>query len=549
MGYVLNPNNFDFKNWSLVKTPKFYVDKTDFIAYLNQNIHSDDKFICFTRPRRFGKTITAKMLSAYYSKGCDSKELFDRFKISSDSSYTEHLNKYNVIYIDMNGIYEEFLRTKKTEIVQDIVDYLLYKIVKELRSEKIFFDVIENNSDLNEISLTQSISEIYIQTREQFVFIMDEWDLIYREFRDDDKLQRKFIDLLRGLFKNTYCQQAFALVYLTGILPIKKYKSESALNNFREYNMLRPKPYARFFGFTEEETELIAKEHNNTPSITELKEWYDGYDLNGTSILNPNSVACAISDGECQSYWTNTAAITPLLNLVKYDLIGFKEDLIKILAGGKVVFNTKSFQNDMVSIQNKDDAFCLLVCLGYAACIKNPDNTDELLAYIPNREISIVVKSIISQEDWFPQMEMIQRSDELYNATIRLDVNKVAKIIGDIHNSTYVSNLTYNTEAALSYCVIFGYAGALIKKYNVYRELEAGKGFIDIACVPFNRLDPVLIIELKYDITADAALSQIRSKQYAKDLALSYPNVLLVAINYNSKTKEHECAIENYQCK
>lgn len=112
MGYVLNPNNFDFKNRSLVKTPKFYVDKTDFIAYLNQNIHSDDKFICFTRPRRFGKTITAKMLSAYYSKGCDSKELFDRFKISSDSSYTEHLNKYNVIYIDMNGIYEEFLRTK-----------------------------------------------------------------------------------------------------------------------------------------------------------------------------------------------------------------------------------------------------------------------------------------------------------------------------------------------------------------------------------------------------------------------------------------------------
>lgn len=163
-------------------------------------------------------------------------------------------------------------------------------------------------------------------------------------------------------------------------------------------------------------------------------------------------------------------------------MIGFKEDLINFLAGGKVAFNTNSFQSDMVSIQNKNDAFCLLVCLGYAACITNPDNPDELLAYVPNREISTVVKSIISQQEWFPQMEMIQRSDELYNATINLDGSKVAQIIGDIHNSTYVSNLTYNNEAALSYCVVFGYAGALIKKYNVFRELEAGKGFIDIAC-------------------------------------------------------------------
>ncbi len=547
MGNILNPDNTDFVMVANPTQDEIYVDKTDFISEMNKRLRQQSRFICFTRPRRFGKTITAQMISAYYSKGCDSKELFDRFKISSEPSYTEHLNKYNVIYIDMNGIYEEFLRSKNKETIQDIVDYLLYKTVKELRSEKIFLDIISNDPDLDDDNLPQIISEINAQTGEQFVFIMDEWDLIYREYGDNEILQKKFIDLLRGLFKNTYCQKAFALVYLTGILPIKKYNSESALNNFREYNMLRPKPYEKFFGFTEEETEQIAKDHNNLPPFSELKQWYDGYNLNGTSILNPNSVACAIKDEECQSYWTNTAAFTPLMSLIEMNLDGFKEDLLKLLAGEKVTFSATTFQNDMVNICNKNDAFSLLVCLGYLACIKKPFSNLDLLAYIPNQEISSVLRDLITNQNWFPQIELVRRSEELYKATIAKDGNRVAQIIDDIHNGPHVSALTYNSEAALSYCVLFGYSWTLLNTYNTFRELDSGKGFVDIAYVPLDSRNPVLIIELKYDVSTEAALDQIRNKNYAKDLASRYPNVLLVAINYDSKTKEHGCAIETYE--
>lgn len=543
MGNILNPNNFDYKNKSLVKAPKFYVDKTDLIARLNQNIFSDDKFICFTRPRRFGKTITAKMLSAYYSKGCSSKEIFDRFKIAADPSYLEHLNKYNVIYIDMNTVYENFNCFDKTERIQDIVDYLRYAIVKELRTDAKFNDAVKNNHDINEISLAQTISEITAHTDELFVFIMDEWDLVYREYRFDTSLQNKFINCLRGLFKSD-CQQSFALVYLTGILPIKKY-TESALNNFREFNMLQPEPFEKFFGFTEDEVELIAREHDNIPSIKELKEWYDGYDLNSISILNPNSVACAVASGKCRNYWTQTAAFTPLLELIKLNLENFKEDLLNLIACGKITFSITTFQNDMVSIHNKNDAFCLLVCLGYIAC-KQTSRPNILEAYIPNLEISLALTDVLSCEDWFPQMEIVKRSEILYQATICQDGKKVAEIMDEIHNGPHVSALTYNCEAALSYCVLFGYTWSTYNTYNTFRELDSGKGYIDIAYVPLNPQNPVLIIELKHDVSSDAALAQIRNKEYAKDIASRYPNILLVAINYDTKTKQHDCIIEKY---
>lgn len=545
MGNILNPGNLDFKNKSLLKTPKFYVDKTEFITHININIQTDDKFICFTRPRRFGKTITAKMLSAYYSKGCDSKEIFDRFKVASDLSYIEHINKYNVIYIDMNMIFENFNCFDKTERVQDIVEYLRYSIVKDLRTVKEFDNVLNHNSEINEINVALAISEIYRQTKEKFVFIMDEWDLIYREYRDNGPLQKKFINLLRGLFKSD-CQSAFALVYMTGILPIKKYNSESALNNFREFNMLQPEPYEKFFGFTEEETEQIAKDHGNKPTFKELKEWYDGYKLNDVSILNPNSVACAVNSGKCRTYWTQTAAFAPLIHLIDMNLDGFKEELLKILAGEKVAFDASTFQNDMVSIGNKDDAFCLLVCLGYLACVNKPYSNTDYLAYVPNLEISSVLRKIVTKQDWFPQMELVKRSEELYKATIAMDGNRVAEIMDDIHNGPHVSAITYNSEAALSYCVLFGYSWTLLNTYNTFRDLDAGKGFVDIAYIPLESNNPVLIIELKYDVSANAALKQIRSKNYAKDLASRYPKVLLVAINYDSKTKAHACSIEEY---
>ena len=284
-----------------------------------KQINSEGRFICFTRPRRFGKTITAKMLSAYFSKGCDSKKLFDSLKISQNPSYLTHLNKHNVIYVDMNeiqGLFNIYQRkTSKITSVHDIVDFLEYQIIKELKECDKYKSCLENNA-IENIGVFEALMVLNRKQGEKFIFIIDEWDLIYRELKKNTKLQEKYISLLRDLFKSSAGQKFSSLAYLTGILPIKKDISQSSLNNFREYNMLRPAPYERFFGFTEDEVIILAKEHHM--DFSKLKLWYDGYKLNGTSILNPNSVINAISNNNIQSYWTETSGIDSFRLLINH---------------------------------------------------------------------------------------------------------------------------------------------------------------------------------------------------------------------------------------
>ena len=551
MGNILNPTDGNsFINLVKFKESEIFVDKTEFIEKMSSKINTQNRFIAITRPRRFGKTVTAHMLSAYYSKGYSGQNIFDKLEIANKPSFAEHLNKYNVLYIDMNSIKDRYISYKSDksiyiEAIDDIVDFLQYIVIRELKENKEYAEQINNDPLIGKKSLSSALNVICKYTGEKFIFIMDEWDLIYRDYRKDNTLQEKFIEFLRGLFKSSSGQACFALAYLTGILPIKKYNSQSALNVFKEYNMLSPEPYEEYFGFTEEEIAEIVKLPQCKISHKELKEWYEGYKLNGKDIYNPNSVVSSISDGICQSYWSGTSSNEEVVNLINMNFDGIKDDIIHLIEGSTIQFSCTTFQNDMVSIKTKDDIFSLLVCLGYLGCVD--DGGDYRLAYVPNKEIRTALSSIVKSQPWFNSIPIIERSQSLFEAITTLDANKAAEIITEIHNSPNVSLLTYNREESMVFCLISGLMWQTEREYEVFRELQSGKGSADLIYVPKRNMHlPILLIEFKYGQSAEEAMNQIKEKEYFRRyIDGDYPNdVLLIGINYNPKTKEHQCLIE-----
>ncbi len=549
MGDIINPvSGNSFVELVEARHTRIFVDKTDFIDRTNALLNTDGKLLALTRPRRFGKTIAADMLLAYYSKGSDGQRIFKELKIAQKDSYSKHLNKYDVIYIDMNSVRDDYIsymadEELKVNGIETIVDYLQYSIIEELRENEIFSELLANSSKVGKKNLATALKTICDGTKDKFILIMDEWDLIYREYRDDIKLQESFIDLLRGLFKGKKGQSSFALVYLTGILPIKKYNSQSALNGFDEYNMLAPGDFAPYFGFTEDEVAEIVKSLNCKVSHQELKDWYEGYKFKGIDIYNPNSVSKAVARNECISYWSGTSSNEEVVRLINMDFDGIKEDIVNMIEDGKSTFCSAKFQNDMVSINNKNDAFSLLVCLGYLCC-SEADEDGYRQAYVPNKEIKNALKAIVKDQDWLERMETVRRSEQLLKSMLELDEPMAAKLIQDVHNSPAVSLLDYNDEESLTYCVMTGLMWSTLGKYICHREEQAGKGRADLVYEPRNGTLPLILIEFKHDSSAEDAIAQIKTKEYFKRYEGQYKNIVLVGINYSTKMKEHQCKIE-----
>ena len=537
-----------------------FVDKTNFIGEMIERLDGgEEKLVAFTRPRRFGKTITAQMLASFFSKGMASKNVFSKLKIATEYeskkyknfNYENFLNKYDVVYVDMNDVYDSYKtytqRSEKIQDVLDIVDYFEYSVIKELRERSDFLPILEKER-VGNIGLSDALSFIHKKMDMRFIFIMDEWDLIYRDFRDDELLQKKYIDKLRGLFKASKGIECFSLVYLTGILPIKKYNSESALNNFKEYNMLKPGTYEDYLGFTEAEVEKIVSESNCSLSLKDIKDWYDGYKLNGKEIYNPNSVISAIFDGKCQSYWSGTSSNNEVVRLINMNFDGIKNDILNLIAGAKIMFDYETFQNDMVSIENKDQLFSLLVCLGYLGCEEKGNGSTCRLAFVPNREIRSALSSIVRKQSWYNSLPIIERSEKLFHAIKNCDAGTVSQIIGDIHNSTYISVLGYNREEALVFCLIAGLMWSTGSDYECYREVQSGIGFVDLVYVPLSNVDlPIMLIEFKRDAGADVAIKQIKDNNYVSRYCNNKPDheIIMIGLSYNSKNKEHDCVIES----
>lgn len=528
MGKYVNPGNSAF---AIVAGDETYVDKSNLIEFTNSRIGKMRPLICFSRPRRFGKSIAAHMLTAYYSKGCDSREIFSGLKIAESSTFERELNKNTVIYLDMQEIRSFATRQNS---MQDVVQFLQNAVVEELKIE--YSEIIK--SDENDVP--NALADINIKTGEQFIVIIDEWDCLFREERDNEAIQEKYINFLRGMFKGGSADAFIKLAYITGILPIKKYGTQSALNNFDEYTMVEPFGLAEYVGFTEDEVKELCE--NYRMDFAECKRWYDGYSFDDVqSVYSPNSVINAVTKRKFGSYWTKTETYDSLRFYIDTNFDEVRTAIMSMLSGELIEVDTESFQNDMVNIHTRDQVLTLLVHLGYLAY-----DVNERSVYIPNEEVRAEFIRATKNSSRQELSRVIKNSDDLLKATLRMDGEEVAERIEMAHQY-YANAKFYNNEQALRMVIMLAYVSR-VDDYIEFQELPGGKGYADILFFPKkNSRKPALLIELKWNHSSDGAISQIKEKGYCDSIKNYGGDILLVGINYDEKEKKHTCDIEKFE--
>lgn len=528
MGRFVNPDNSAFQK---VLDSKIYVDKTGLIEETNSTINTMQMFICNSRPRRFGKSVTADMLTAYYSKGCNSVHLFEGLEISRRADFKKYLNQYDTIHFDMQWCVMDAGGVEKS------VDYINKNILAELREA--YPDYVPESVQ----TAYGAMSHINAVTGKCFVVIIDEWDALIRDDANNKAVQDEYIDFLRGMFKGAEPTKYIALAYLTGILPIKRQKTQSALNNFDEFTMLNAGRFAPYVGFTEEEVRNLCDRYGS--NFDEVKHWYDGYVLRNQHIYNPKAVVSVMLDGTFQSYWSQTGTFESIRPFINMNFDGLKTAILTMLSGDEIKVKTTSFQNDMVTIKSKDDVLTLLIHLGYLAF----DQTRQT-AFIPNEEIRGEFANAVEENKWNELLRFEKRSNELLEATLDMDSDAVAEGIEKIHTE-YASTITYNNENSLSSVLSIAYLSAMQYYFKPIREMPTGRGFADFVFIPKPEyaIDyPALLVELKWNKNAKTALRQIKDKDYPQSLLGYTGNILLVGINYDKKNKTHACMIEEFRC-
>ena len=523
MGVYFNPSNESFAK---DRNYKIYIDKTGLLEYLNESIGTPKNCIALSHARRFGKSHAAGMIDAYYSLGCDSTKLFEGTEIAESSDFKKYMNKYNVIHLDISSFWDFY----KDNIVEKIVEYI-YKDFK-----KSFGDELDYQDNISYV-----LMEIYQKTNNPFVIIIDEWDCVIRN-SNDKELVHKYLQFLHSLFKSEESKSFLALAYITGILPIKKIQDESALNNFREYTMLKSKPITEYYGFTEEEVRGLCAKYDMDFDTT--KAWYNGYLIDGKHMYNPNSVVQSMIDQDYDSFWRNTSSFASINTFITMNYAGLKDDVMKMLAGGKVRVNTLAFQNDLSEIHSKDDALTALIHLGYLGY-----DADRKSAYIPNYEVATAFDAALQIGSWSEIAKSISKCDELLLETIDGNADRVAELI-ELAHETYTSVLNYNDENSLSCVLTMAYFTAPAY-YDIIREHPAGKGYADFIFKPRANAGwrPAMVVELKYNQSADTAIRQIKEKRYQGALSGYGDKILLVGINYDAEgedKKHHTCVIEEW---
>ena len=500
---------------------KYYVDKSNLIEKFNEIMDEHQhRFICITRPRRFGKSTNALMLASYYCSALDTRDVFSKLDINNSPSYYRHLNKHNVIFIPFNtGNY-------KFEGYEEYEKFFIEGLINDLK--EIQPDIDENKP------IGKIFGEVYDKTDKKFIFIIDEWDYIFNKnlYTKDDR--RNFLEFLEDLLKDkAYVEFA----YMTGILPIAKYSSGSSLNNFKEHDAISDGVYDKYYGFLENEVEELCKKQNKI-SMEDLQEWYNGYyTSDGTRIYNPRSVVFALQDRTCKSYWTNTGRKNELADYINTNVANVKEDIIAMMAGETLNIRLSGF--DAISKEldaTRNLILSALTILGFLSYHNN-----ELR--IPNKEIMLEFNDILTNNDIGGLQDVLKNSREMLQATIDKDTKKMEEIIEDAHN-TYMSYFEYNTENSLSCIIALVYLYARTT-YNVKREDVSAKGRADFAFYPLNINKPAFIIELKKDDTPENAIEQIKTREYFRNFKNYTGKKLLIGVTYDSKSKKHNVKIED----
>ena len=526
-----------YDRYRAVLNSPYFVDKTLLLEELIPLLCQEQRFVCITRPRRFGKTVMANMIGAFFQKGADSCDIFDNLLIAGKEDYKNHLNRHNVIFIDFSEMpencssYSQYISRILSGLKQD-----LSNAFPELDIDK-------------EKSVWDILTAVFEKNGQKFIFIMDEWDAVFHMSFITEDNRKEYLQFLKLLLKS---KSYVELAYITGILPIAKYSSGSELNMFQEYDMATKIRYSEYFGFLDSEIDMLYERYTkNTvnPRITrqELKEWYDGYHTaSGERLYNPRSVVCALSDGQLASYWTSSGPYDEIFYYIRNDLEHIRDDIALMVCGESVDARIGEFAAFSMDLKTKNQIYSAMVVYGLLTY-------DDGRVLIPNRELMLKYDELLQTEDSLGYVyRLAARSEQMLKATFAGDTDTMAEVLEYVHD-TEIPVLSYDHETELAAVVNLVYLAAR-DRYRVEREDKAGKGFVDFIFYPLRRNDPCMILELKVDHTPEEAIHQIKEKKYISrfsgklgELPQYTGRILAVGIGYKKKTKQHLCAVEELQ--
>ena len=514
----------------------YFVDKSAMLTDLMECIQTSTNYICITRPRRFGKSVMANMIAAYFSRAEDPRMVFDNLKISSNAKYREHCGQYDVISISFNEMpkkcrsYDQYIERIEDRLIRDLADAY-------------------PDADINaEDAVWDALTAVFnAYDSKQFIFVFDEWDfIVHRDFvTEQDK--REYIGFLSNLLKD---KMYVALAYMTGILPITKYSSGSDLNMFAEYTMASEQKYSDYFGFTEPEVDDLYERYLQTepqPPVSRdgLRIWYDGYHTkSGERVYNPRSVVLSLTNNNLGNYWTSSGPYDEIYYYVSHNVAAVREEILRMVAGIPVAARVQEYAAVSMNLTTKDEILSAMVVYGFLSY-------EAGYVSIPNKELMDKFNELLMKEPSLGYIhQLAAESARMLKATLNGDSDTVAEIMQFAHN-TESPLLSYNSESEWTVLVTLVYLSAR-DFYRVEREDKAGVGYVDFIFYPeIDRRADSIILELKVDHTADEALQQIKDRNYALRFesvlgeAPKYTGrVLGVGIAYDRHTKKHTCKIE-----
>lgn len=528
----------------------YFVDKTEILKELVPLVKLEEnmgtnftpasglKYICITRPRRFGKTVMANMISSYFNRGVDSREIFSNLKVSGYDWFETHLNKHNVIHIMFNEVPDVFIT------YDQYINRIKKKLIWDLQKSYPDAGICEDDAVWDALN-----SIVEYEDDVQFIFVLDEWDFIYHQSFVTDEDKKAFTKFLSVLLKD---QPYVEMAYMTGILPIAKYSSGSELNMFCEYTMITEEKFSDAFGFTESEVDNLYERYlaQNGESVKVTREglrlWYDGYHTKGGErVYNPRSVVFALTNNNLGNYWTSSGPYDELFYYIGANVDAVKEDVGRLIADIPVSAKVREYAATSMELKTRDEIFSAMVVYGFL-------NYENGFVSIPNKELMDKFSDMVQKESSLGNVHRLtEKSGQLLLATKAGDEKKVAEMVQYVHD-TESPLLHYNNETELTLVIRWAYLQA-IDSYRVEREDKAGVGYVDFIFYPFERSDDAIILELKVGHTAEEAVQQIKNRQYALRFEGKIGEkpeytgrVLAVGIAYNKDdpAKHHECKIE-----
>lgn len=539
MGIFLDSKS-PYENFREMASDIYFVDKSMLIQELIPSFGRKNRYFCITRPRRFGKTVMANMIGAFFGKAVDSHHLFEHLRIADgkdvgkNPDYHKHLNQYHVIYIDFSEI------PRNCTDYRQYIDRIQNGINKDLAEAYPDFDIHEEGTTWD------ILTDIFQKTGSRFLFIMDEWDALFHMPFTTEEDKRSYLLFLKSLLKDKVYVE---LAYMTGILPIAKYSDGSELNMFTEYNMATSERFSEYFGFTDSEVDklfTIYKETTREPKLTreDLSDWYDGYrTASGSRIYNPRSIVCAFTDNQLRNYWTSSGTYDSIFRYIKDNVNDIQDDLALLFAGESVSADIQEYAAVSMRLSTKDEIYSAMVVYGFLTY-------ENGYVSIPNKELMASFSAMMKKEKSLGYIyNLANASQKMLAATLSGDTKTMSEILKFAHD-TESPILSYNHEIELSAVVNLVYLAAR-DQYHVEREDKAGEGYVDFIFYPERRNATAFILELKVDSTPEDALRQIRDKNYAlrfKGKLGESPKytgkILGVGISYDKKTKQNGCKVE-----